>query len=78
MKKLSDKYLKLDKVYELRENTGGSCNECYFLFNKLISPPPKRNRKKIFSYLDYFACKKVVDEYELNKNIEVFDLIDIL
>lgn len=78
MKKLSDKYLRLDKVYELRENTGGSCNECYFLFNKLISPPQKRNRKKIFSYLDYFACKKVVDEYELNKNIEVFDLIDIL
>lgn len=78
IKKLSDKYLRLDKVYELRENTGGSCNECYFLFNKLISSPPKRNRKKIFSYLDYFACKKVVDEYELNKNIEVFDLIDIL
>ena len=78
MKKLNVEVLIPDNVYEIGIKTGDSSNEYYSLFNRLIGLLPPQGSNENFLNLDYFACKKVVDEYELKKNNEDFDSIDIL
>ena len=76
--KLVDDYLKCDKVYEIGINTGDSCNDCFSLFNKLIGNPSRDLKAQKNLSIDYFACKKVVDEYEKKIATEDFDSLDNL
>lgn len=76
--KLVDNYLECDKVYEIEINTGDSCNECFSLFNKLIGNPSRYLKARKNLSIDYFACKKVVDEYEKKIATEDFDSLDDL
>ena len=76
--KLVDDYLKCDKVYEIGINTGDSCNDCFSLFNKLIGNPSRYIKAQKNLSIDYFACKKVVDEYEKKIATEDFDSLDDL
>lgn len=76
--KLVDNYLECDKVYEIEINTGDSCNECFSLFNKLIGNPSRYLKARKNLSIDYFACKKVVDEYETKIATEDFDSLDDL
>lgn len=76
-RKLLEKYLETDKVYEIGINTGDSCDECYSLFSELIETSRRLNVLKN-TRIDYCACKKVVDEYEKKDFSEDFDLLEDL
>lgn len=69
------------QIYKMDVNTGDCSNEMYELLNEWILFPSNRNNKITYSdYLNYDACKKVVDDYERtlkinNNSLDLFEEI---
>lgn len=63
LNKLICKYVGVDKVYRIVINTGASSKQWYKILNSLITNHSRFLLGKN-SYLNYDACKKVVEEYD--------------
>jgi len=77
IKRIMNKKMVKDKLYRIDVNTGGSSKEFFLMFNSLIVFPPTKHRIRNY-YLDYNACKEVVDSFEKSSNSDAIsqDLFD--
>ena len=74
-----DKEFEENKVYKIDIDTGDNCDELYTVLNRWIYfPRTRKSRISPNDYLDYYACKKVVNDYEniLNNNNDALELFE--